>query len=162
MPVTATGPTGGGARTTIIIFNQLNSIMVYSVSSLTSASDCDLMLDVAEKQKSDLSFRKISLERRQTQYAENAVEFEADLQATTSELSALGTIIAALPEGQVKDDNITRQKKLELKLFLLNDKKENYGGIALVDKEFDLARVIKELEETDAFIAAVQARKAAL
>ena len=136
--------------------------MVYSVSSLTSASDCDLMLDVAEKKKSDLSFRKISLERRQTQYAENAVEFEADLQATTSELSALGTIIAALPEGQVKDDNITRQKKLELKLFLLNDKKENYGGIALVDKEFDLARVIKELEETDAFIAAVQARKAAL
>jgi len=136
--------------------------MAYSVNSLTSAADCDLMLDVAEKQKSDLSFRKISLERRQTQYAENAVEFEADLQVTTSELSALGTIIAALPEGQVKDDNITRQKRLELKLFLLNEKKEDFGGIALVDKEFDLARVIKELEETDAFITAVQARKAAL
>ena len=136
--------------------------MAYSVNSLTTAADCDLMLGVAEKEKNDLSFRKISLERRQKQYAENSIDLEADLQATTAELSALGTIIAALPEGQVKDDNITRQKRLELKLFLLNDKKENYGGIALVDKEFDLARVIKELEETETFIAAVQARKAAL
>jgi len=34
--------------------------------------------------------------------------------------------------------------------------------VALVDREFDLARVMKQLEETEAFIAAVQARNAAL
>ena len=136
--------------------------MPYSVSSLTTAADCDLMLTMVNKQKNDLSFRKISLERQQAHYAENAIELDADLQTATAEANALDAVIATLPDGDVKDDNITRKKKLELKLFLLNDKKQNFGGIALLDKEFDLARVVKELEETEAFIAAVQARKAAL
>ena len=136
--------------------------MTYSVDSLTSVADCDLMLGAAEKEKNDLSFRKTSLERKQTQFAGNAIEVEAGLQATTAELSALDTIIAALPDGQIKNGNITRKKRLELKLYLLNQKKGDNGGIALVDKEFDLGRVIKELEETDAFITAVKARKAAL
>ena len=87
---------------------------------------------------------------------------EAGLQATTAELSALDTIIAALPDGDIKSANTTRKKRLELKLYLLNQKKGDNGGIALVDKEFDLGRVIKELEETDTFINAVKARKAAL
>ena len=138
------------------------SIMAYSVESLTSVADCDLMLGMAARQKSDLSFRRTSLERQRTHYAENAVDVEAELIAANAEYTALETVIATLPEGQVKDDNTTRLKKLDLKRYLLNEKKESYGGVALIDKEFDLARVDKQLDEADAFIAALQARKAAL
>jgi len=120
------------------------------------------MLTMANKQKNDLSFRRLSLERQQTSYAENAVELDAELQITNAEATALDTVIAALPDGETKDDNVTRRKRLELKQFLLNEKKVNFGGVALLDKQFDLARVNKEIEETDTFIAAVQARKAVL
>ena len=136
--------------------------MSYTVASLTVAADCDLTLAMANKQKSDLMYRKISLERQQKRYAENAIEVESELQTANAEAAALDSVIASLPDGDIKDDNITRKKRLELKQFLLTEKKENYGGVALLDKEYDLARVNKELEETEAFIAAIIARKAVL
>lgn len=136
--------------------------MEYSVNALTTAADCDLLLSLAAKEKDDLSFRKVSLERQQASFAENAVEIDTELQAATAELTALDTIIAALPAGELKDDNITRQKKLQLKVFLLNDRKGSYGSVALLEKQFDVAKATKSLEEADAYIAALQARKAQL
>lgn len=136
--------------------------MPYTVASLTSAADCDLMLTMAGKQKSDLSFRKLSLERQQTHYAENAVELESELAIANAEAAALDSVIATLPEGDIKDENVTRRKRLELKQFLLNEKKDNFGGVALLDKEHDLALVSRQVEEIDVFIAAVTARKAVL
>lgn len=70
--------------------------------------------------------------------------------------------IYTLPDGDTKDENITKKKKLELKQYLLNERKDNYGAVALLEKEFHLARVEKELLEADDFIAALTARKAAL
>jgi hypothetical protein len=52
--------------------------------------------------------------------------------------------------------------KLEYKKFLLENRKESYGAVALPQKELDFERVNKELEEVEAFIAIVLARKAAL
>jgi hypothetical protein len=136
--------------------------MEYFVNRLTTVADCDLLLSLAAKEKDDLTFRKLSLERQQANYAENAVEIDTELQAATAELTALDTIIAALQEGELKDDNITRQKRLQLKVFLLNDKKGSYGSVALLEKQFDVAKVITNLEEADAYIGALQARKAQL
>lgn len=67
-----------------------------------------------------------------------------------------------MPDGDTKDDNIKRQKKLEYNLFLLTNRKANYGAIALLEKEFSIARVIQELAEADAFVAAVTARKTSI
>ena len=136
--------------------------MPYTVTYLTTVADCDLMLAKADQQKSDLNYRKLTLERQKTRFAETAVEVEAELQASNSEATALDAIIASLPDGDTKDETVVRKRKLELKLFLLQQKKDDFGGSALVEKEFDLGRVNKELEEADAFIAAVTARKAAL
>jgi hypothetical protein len=136
--------------------------MPYSVSSITTAADCDLLINMTNKQKNDLAYRKLSLERQRANYAETSLELEAELQTVNAEAAALDAVIATLPDGDVKDDNVTRKKRLELKQFLLTEKKENYGGVALLDKEYDLARVNQELTETDAFIAALEARKAAL
>ena len=47
-------------------------------------------------------------------------------------------------------------------LGLLENRKESYGVVALLEKELDVARVSLELAEIDAFIEAVTARKAQL
>src|SRR5882757_2673313 len=106
--------------------------MPYSVSSVTTAADCDLLINMTNKQKNDLTYRKLSLERQRTHYAETSLELEAELQTVNAEAAALDSVIASLPDGDVKDDNVTRKKRLELKQFLLTEKKENYGGVALL------------------------------
>lgn len=136
--------------------------MSFTTDMISSADDCDLLLSLAAKEKGDLDFRKLSLQRQRSSYAENAVEVEAELQSANSELAALNTIIASLPDGDTKDDNVTRQKKLELKQFLLKQKKDDYGAVALLIKEFGQARLEKELLAVQEFTTAVQDRKAEL
>lgn len=136
--------------------------MSYSIENISSKSDCDLLISMAQKEKGDLEFRKLSLQRQQNSYEENSVVLNEELSAVNAELTAYNTIIANLPNGDLKNEQIAKQKKAELKLFMLTSKKDDYGAVALLSKEFDLARVQKELEEADNFIAAILARKQAI
>ena len=136
--------------------------MSYSVEKITSASDCDLLLSLAVKEKADQAFKRLSEERLTLNYSETSIEIDAELQSVTTEIAATETIIAALPEGNSKEDAVKKKTKLEYKKFLLNNRKENYGVLALLEKELDLNRVTVEISEIDAFIAAVTARKTAL
>ena len=44
----------------------------------------------------------------------------------------------------------------------MENRKESYGTVALLEKEMDLSRVEQEIEEVDAFIGAVEAQKATI
>ncbi len=136
--------------------------MPYSVATLQTVADCDVLLAMAAKDKSDLEFRQLQLQRQQASYAENALETEDELQAVDTELDAINTIVSTLPDGSTKDDNIIKQKKLELKKFLLTERKNNYGSIALLDKELDVAQIALQIGEIDAYTAAITAHKATL
>lgn len=65
----------------------------------------------------------------------------------------MNTVIAGLPAGAVKYLNITKQKKLELKAFLLNQKKGNYGVIALLLNEMEQATIDAQIAEIAAFLS---------
>ena len=133
--------------------------MIYSISNITQAADCDVLLAWADKEKADLMFKKLSEERLTTKYATTSVEVDAVLQGVLVELSAIETIIGVLPDGPTKDDEIKKKVKLEYKKFLLETRKESYGAVSLLQKQLDLARVEKELEELDTFIATITAHK---
>jgi len=136
--------------------------MSYSISGLTTVVDCDVLLTWAGKEKADLEFKKLSEERLTTRYATTSVEVDAILQGVLVELSAVDTIIGVLPDGPTKEEEIKKKVKLEYKKFLLENRKESYGAVALLEKEMDLARVEKELDEVNAFITLVTAHKATL
>ncbi|WP_316823843.1 hypothetical protein [Pedobacter miscanthi] len=136
--------------------------MNYSVSTLTSAADCDELLNLIQKENDDLAFQKISLERQQKKYAETTIEVSSEITLVQAELDAINIVLASLPEGPTRLDNIKKQKRLEYSLFLLNNRKTSYGAITLLEKEFNFARILKELEEATAFVAAIQTRKAEL
>ncbi len=136
--------------------------MGFTTEMISTADDCDLLLSLAAKEKGDLDFRKLSLQRQRNSYAETAVEVDAELLAVTAELNALNTMIPTLPNGDAKDDNIGRQKRLELRQFQLTQRKDNYGVVAQLVKEFEQARLDKELLAVQEFTIAVQARKAEL
>lgn len=134
--------------------------MDYSVSTLTAVADCDTVLSLIEKDKKDLTFKKLSLERQQENYANTTIEVSSEIEALNAELTAVNTVIATLPDGDTRNDSLKRQRRIEYNLFLLDNRKADYGAITLLEKEFNLARVLKELEEADAFAAAVTVRKA--
>jgi hypothetical protein len=136
--------------------------MTYSVNLISTQADCDLLLSLAAKEKSDIEFQKLSQQRQRENYAETAGEVAAELQTVDAELTAINSVVTALPDGEVKDDNITRQKRLELRKRLLEDKKDNYGVVAVLEKELGIDRLDKELVAMQDFIVALQARKAAL
>jgi hypothetical protein len=136
--------------------------MPYSVNGITQIADCDLLLTWSLKEKADLDFQKLSEDRLTTRFASTSIEVQAILQSVIAELAALETVIAALPNGPTKVNELKRKVKLEYKKFLLENRKESYGAVALLQKELDLQRINKELIEVDVFIAAINARKAAL
>ncbi|WP_320814540.1 hypothetical protein [Flavobacterium sp.] len=136
--------------------------MSYSVSNITLSADCDVLLTSAGKEKADLEFKKLSEERLTNRYATTSVEVDAVLQGVLVELSAVDTIISVLPDGPTKDDEIKKKVKLEYKKFLLENRKESYGAVALLEKQMDLARVVRELDEVNAFITIITDHKATL
>lgn len=133
--------------------------MNYSVQNLTQVTDCDVLLTWAQREKADLNFKKLSDERLTVRFAETSQELDAILQGVLAELAATETIIAVLPEGPSRDEAINKKTRLEYKKFLLENRRESYGTVALLEKEMDLARVVQEIEEVDSFIAAVEEKR---
>ena len=136
--------------------------MSYSTSKITTVADCDLLLAWAAKEKADLNFKKLSEERLTNNYSTASIEIDAELQSVLTEIAATETIIAALPAGNSKEDAIKKKVRLEYKKFLLENRKESYGVVALLEKELDLTKVTLELTEIDTFTDAITTRKAAL
>ena len=135
---------------------------MYSVTNLTTIADCDVLLNIANKEKADLAFKKLSEERLVTNYSTTSVEIDAVLQGVIAEIAAVDSILAVLPNGPTKDSEEKRKVRLEYKKFLLENRKESYGAVALLEKELDLERVNKQLDEVNLFIDAVTAHKATL
>ena len=136
--------------------------MEYSVQNLTEVTDCDSLLTWAQNEKSDLDFKALSDTRLITKYSTTSIDIEATLQGVNAELAATVTIIATLPDGPSKTDAENRKFRLEYQKFLLENRKANYGYVALLQKELDLKRIQQEIAEVDVFITAVTDKRTEL
>lgn len=145
-----------------IVTNKKSEIMNYSVQNLTQVTDCNILLAMATKEKADLDFKKLSDERMTVKFTQTSQEIDAELQGVIAEIAATETIIAMLPDGKSKDDAIDKKTRLEYRKFTLENRKESYGTVALLEKEMDLARVTQEIEEVVAFIQLIEAKKTEL
>ena len=132
--------------------------MNYTVSHLTTRPDCQALLDIANAEKSDLDYRKTGLLRQRQTSTVTSFSIQSDLAAVNAEVSALEIILNALPPGPTYDDTMVRITKARYKQFLLEQRKGNYGPIALVEKEYDIACIDQAISETDAFIVSLTAR----
>ena len=135
---------------------------MYAVSNLTTVADCDVLLNMANKEKADLNFKKLSDERLVNNYSNTSVEISGILQSVLAEIAAVTTVLNVLPEGPTKDAEEKRKVRLEYKKFLLETRKESYGAVALLEKQLDLERITKQIDEVDAFIVAISNHKATL
>ncbi len=127
--------------------------MSYTVSLLTLKADCQALINIANAEKDDHVYRRAGLVRQSQLASSTSLEIESGLAAVTAELSALASILAGLPPGPTYDENAVKQRKAEYKKFLLEQRRINYGPIAMVEREYDIARIDQSIAETDVFIA---------
>lgn len=136
--------------------------MNYSVEMIMTKPDCQAMINIATAERNVLVHKK-SVQQFQHQNASaTSVDVEAELAATSAELAALANILASLPESPTKDKLFINFKKVEYKKFQLEQRKGNYGVLALLEREYDIACVDKAITETDAFLADLATRFAEL
>ena len=132
--------------------------MKYTVSLLTTVPDCQALVNIATSEKESLEFRKTGLQRQRRTATVNASEVETELVSVNAELAVLQTMLGSLPEGPNKSKVLRDLKRAEYKKFVLEDRKENYGVIALLQKEYDIACVDEEIVQTEGFITALNTR----
>jgi hypothetical protein len=132
--------------------------MNYTVSQLTTKPDCEALLQIANAEKSDLEYRKAGLQRERQASTLTSYSIQTGLAAVNAEVSALETVLNALPPGPTYDDTQVRITKARYKQFLLEQRKGNYGPISLVEKEYEIACIDQALSETDAFVVSITAR----
>jgi hypothetical protein len=136
--------------------------MALSTNLLKTVADCDGITKLLDKDKGDLEFRKISLGRQTKQYAQNAVEVEAELAAVNTELDSLASIIAGLPAGERKREEEIRKQRTIVRKMLLEERKNDYGVVALIEREVELDLTERHIAAVTEALAAVATRKAAL
>lgn len=132
--------------------------MDYTVSLITSRADCQVMIDMANTDKGTLAFHSLGLQRQKETASTTSVSIDADMASAEAEITVLNTVIAGLPEGTVKEEMKSRLKKADYKKFLLDQRKVNYGSLAVLGKEYDIAVAEQSIAETDAFILALTNR----
>lgn len=135
---------------------------MYSLNKITTVADCNVLLTWAAKEKAELEHKHYTIERIAVNFGSTSIEIDALLQGVILEISINETALATMPEGPTKEEYTKKKRRLEYKKFLLEDRKETYGSIALLQKEMDLERINKELVEVDGFITTITTHKASL
>lgn len=135
---------------------------MYSIEKLTQVSDCNAVLTWAQNEKESLELKKLNESKLTKDYSTTSLSIDTELLSVTTQINAINTVLPTLPEGSVKEEHLKKLKKLDYRKFLLEDRRINYGVVALLEKELDVERISKEITEIDAFIASVTQKKATL
>lgn len=92
----------------------------------------------------EVDYRRETAQRRFLGMQSRALAIETAISTKTSEIATYTTIIASLPDGQIKDDFIEKKTLAEQDLFRLNIRAKNAGGIALVNAKIEVENLAAE------------------
>lgn len=136
--------------------------MSFSVNLISLPSEAEALIKMAQRDKRTLEHRLDALDIRSENSVESLAEHGAELIAVTAALSAADALIATLPEGELKENQITKKMELELRLRKLNKSGNKDSVMGTLEREYDSDQMEKQISGTDNFIAEVTARQAAL
>jgi hypothetical protein len=136
--------------------------MNYSLNKITSLADCNTLIDLANTENSELEFKKLQQERAYENVSTGSEGIDAEIAAVNSEITGVEMVLATMSDGPVKKEFESRLVKLNHKRFLLRERRERFGVIALLEKEYVLGNINQQLVESATYIAALNSRKAEL
>lgn len=136
--------------------------MDYTLTAITTVADCDALLQVADKDQQELNYKKGQQVRAYGIASTGSAGVDAQLAANISETNGLETAVANIPEGPARQTLVDRLADLQHKKYLLEKKRRRYGSLAMLQKQYDITCIEKQITENVSFIDAVTQRKADL
>jgi hypothetical protein len=136
--------------------------MNYSIDQLSTAADCDFLISEATRTRGDLDNKKYTMTRKRQNSSETSTSIEGELASLNAQITAYEAFAPTLPEGKAKQDIEVQIVNLKHKLFLLNNRRANYGLLSAIQLELEINVIEQSIASTDAYIAAVAAMKASL
>lgn len=129
---------------------------------LTLQEEAQRLLEIAIMEKRILENKKETIAIRTENSTDDAQTLQYEIASAQAELNSLDTYIASLPEGKVKEKQITKRIAIELRIRRLNESGTRLGAEAIVQQVFDNAQLQSQIDNLATFITALEARKAAL
>ncbi|MBC7534639.1 MAG: hypothetical protein H7258_02985 [Ferruginibacter sp.] len=136
--------------------------MDYTLNAITSVADCDTLLRIADIDQQELNYKKIQQDRAYGITSSGSSGVDAQLTATLSEITGLEAAVANLPEGPAKQNLVDRIADLQHKKYLLEKRRRRYGSLAMLQKQYAISCIEKQVVESVNYIDAVTRRKADL
>lgn len=135
--------------------------MSFSVNKLTTIAQCDTLLTTKQRERTGLANRLNNLQFQLDNW-DDATSATAELTTTQALITGLTPVVNALTDGDDKRRNQNQLNRYETRANNLISKVENYGTIALLEKELDRDTLTGDIATLDTFVAAVTTRRAAL
>ncbi|PJJ60935.1 hypothetical protein [Hymenobacter chitinivorans] len=137
--------------------------MAYPINLLTSAPECDALLEAAQQELRDLRVRETVLAAQGERTSESATDTTADLAAQAAIIAALAPIVPNLPAGSKARINTEADLRHATQRHQnLTANQQLRGPVAALTRALDLRQVQVQIAEINTFVAEVTARKAAL
>lgn len=133
--------------------------MNYDFTMLKTPADCDAVLAVLAREKTQLEFRRTTLEFRNDSAEASALEIQQELDGINAELTYLENFIATLPEGEMKEESEDKWRRADFRKYVLTRSKNRKGGATVFTKDYDIGIIEQSIEETDTVISGVTSRK---
>jgi predicted nucleic acid-binding Zn-ribbon protein len=136
--------------------------MTFSSQLIETVAQCDTLIQETNNEYSNLQFRKANIEVQITNSTSTVNLVPPQLANLTAQLTVKENMLTSAtdPETirnlQIEIHNLTSRK------LRLEGQVEATDRLRLLDREFAIAKVTKQLEAYDEFLAALNARKAAL
>jgi predicted nucleic acid-binding Zn-ribbon protein len=134
--------------------------MGYTISVLTTVADCDMVMLEATSEKNTLTIRRIAQDSRITSRATEASLIPSQLATVVTQIAFKQSQLAAATTEM-------EQRELQIELNTLNSRKlrfENrldaFEGIEQLDKQLEVAKIEAEIAVLDAYLTAIESRKA--
>lgn len=135
---------------------------MYNTSTLLTVQDCETSLNMANRDMASYAYKVTTIGYRRDNSSRTAQEVQADLLVIQAEITTLNATIAALPEGPVKEGQITKLMRKEVQLRTLSGRGTAASAVNILDQELELSRLNLLQDETQAFIDVVTTRKTAI
>jgi hypothetical protein len=136
--------------------------MNYSLEKASTVAICDTLLEVANEDKESLERRKRNLGEGIDNFDERTTDIGTEMIAVQALLQSFTTLYGSLPEGKDKIETNLEIKRLEARKAQLDKMVIGYNIYALLGKQLDYNLLDAQVNITNLYIAAVQAKRTAL
>ena len=136
--------------------------MAYNFMSLTTWAMCDRAKALADAVHEEISFDLTQVGRHSKIATTGSEKTEANLDATSIEVTALTASLANLADGPVRDKYARKLRRATERQAQLTDRAGDFDGVVLTDNEFAKRRLNAGLAETDTYLAELAAHRLTL